>query len=216
MLCNQLAIGHRMSNHGELADALEKQSDVMRTTAIEAELELVQVGGHVFAADRALICSQDPSLQQVPVRLPLVRFDRASFRNIVCHERLYARRVGVVDPVHPQAASPFAVDLNGNRHNRFFHGLAPNNPFFLSAHVGLVHLHQPLELMPVFWVDARKMALNHRRRGLRDLWNMVPAVKDVWQWQRLHPIKSRSLNLQPRALPHLGQRKPFGQRTRMR
>ena len=45
MLCNQLAVGHRMSNHGELANALEKQSDVIRTTAIETELELVKVGG---------------------------------------------------------------------------------------------------------------------------------------------------------------------------
>ena len=63
-VCDQLAKAHRVVGDGQLEHAEEDQAAAARAAAVEAERELVEVGGQVRLIDRPLVGAQQLPLGQ--------------------------------------------------------------------------------------------------------------------------------------------------------
>ena len=61
---DDLVVGDGRDRHGLLYEPIKEFASALRTPAVEAERELVQVVVEVFVADCSLVSSQQPSLQQ--------------------------------------------------------------------------------------------------------------------------------------------------------
>jgi len=59
---DQVSVAHRLVKDGELKDSIENEPAAARTTAVEAEHELVQVRLQVCRADRTLVGAEQPAL----------------------------------------------------------------------------------------------------------------------------------------------------------